>query len=330
MANITIKDVAREAGVAVETVSRVLNNRGYISQKTRDKVEGAMKKIGYIPNAFAQGLSKKKMDCIAVIVPHIVHPYFAAVISELEKVAGERGYKLLVHNSGGDKKREKYLLQLCQSSFISGVLLFSAEISANFLKGVQIPVVMVERGPVGNSVNVQCDNAAGGRMAAEHLMQKGCKKLMVISTTSIVGMPGDERDLEFVRVCREAGCEVNSYRASEDQYALLDYHAEIERALSEHPDVDGIFATSDLIAAQVIQCCCRRNLPIPEKVKLVGFDDVPLSMYLYPTLTTIRQPIADIVKCAVDSMEKISEGKRTRKNIVLPVELVERESTADR
>lgn len=327
MANVTIKDVARDAGVAVETVSRVLNNRGYISQKTRDKVEASMKRIGYIPNSFAQGLSKKKMDCIAVIVPHIVHPYFSTVISELENVASERGYKVFVYNSGGDKNKEKYLLKLCQSSFISGVLLFSSEISARFLKSVQLPVVLVERGPVGNSVNVQCDNVTGGGLAARHLISKGCKRPIVIGTANTEGMPGDKREEEFSGVCARFGVEVVSYRASEDQYASLDYHAEIEKALEENPGCDGIFATSDLIAAQVIQICHRRNIRIPEDIKLIGFDDVPLAGLLTPALTTIRQPIHDIVKCAVDSIERLSEGETTERNIILPVELVEREST---
>ena len=325
MSNVTIKDVAREAGVAVETVSRVLNNRGYISQKTRDKVYDAMQRIGYIPNAFAQGLSRKKMDCLALIVPHIVHPYFAEVISCMEREATKKGYRVILYNSNADEKKEEYLLRLCQSSFISGVLLFSADISAETLQQLQIPVVMVER-PGVNTVSIQCDNRQGGAMAAEHLLSRGCRKLLVLGTFNMEDMPGDFRDEEFVRICRLRGASVARYQATAQQYATLDYHEIIRRALDEHPDCDGIFATSDLIAAQVIQECHARGRRIPYDIRLIGFDDVQLASLLSPTLTTIRQPVDQIVHTAINAIEQLREGRRVERNILLPVSFVERES----
>ena len=322
----TIKDLAKEADLAVGTVSRVLNNRGYISKGTRDKVYSAMKRIGYSPNAFAQGLSKKKMDCIAVIVPHIVHPYFAKMISRLEKEASKRGYKVIIFNSSGDAAKESDELLRYQSSFISGVLLFSADISAEALMNFRIPLVLVEREPAGNAVSIQCDNVAGGRLAANHLIKKGCRNLIVISSLNTADMPGDDRENEFVRVCSESGATVKRYSAGSEQYISLDYHDLICRALNENPDCDGIFATSDLIAAQVIQECGRKGLRIPEDIKLVGFDDVELAGLTTPTITTVHQPIREIAEAAIETIEKLNEEKKVPRKIVLPVTLIERDS----
>ena len=322
----TIKDLAKEADLAVGTVSRVLNNRGYISKGTRDKVYSAMKRIGYSPNAFAQGLSKKKMDCIAVIVPHIVHPYFAKMISRLEKEASKRGYKVIIFNSSGDAAKESDELLRYQSSFISGALLFSADISAEALMNFRIPLVLVEREPAGNAVSIQCDNVAGGRLAANHLIKKGCRNLIVISSLNTADMPGDDRENEFVRVCSESGATVKRYSAGSEQYISLDYHDLICRALNENPDCDGIFATSDLIAAQVIQECGRKGLRIPEDIKLVGFDDVELAGLTTPTITTVHQPIREIAEAAIETIEKLNEEKKVPRKIVLPVTLIERDS----
>ncbi|MBO5551653.1 MAG: LacI family DNA-binding transcriptional regulator [Lachnospiraceae bacterium] len=322
----TIKDLAKEADLAVGTVSRVLNNRGYISEQTRDKVYSAMKRIGYSPNTFAQGLSKRKMDCIAVIVPHIAHPYFAKIISRLEKEASRRGYKVIIFNSSGDAAKESDELLRYQSSFISGALLFSADISAEALMSLQIPLVLVEREPVGNAVSIQCDNVMGGGIAANRLIEKGCRNLITISSLNTADMPGDDRANEFVRVCRESGATVKRYSADPSLYLASDYHAVITQALDENPECDGIFATSDLIAAQVIQECNKKGLRIPGDIKLVGFDDVELARLTSPTITTVHQPIHEIAEAAIETIERLNEGKKVSKKIILPVKLIERES----
>ncbi len=323
----TIKDVAKEAGVAVETVSRVMNNRGYISQKTKDKVHEAMKKLGYTPNSFAQGLSKKNMDCIAVIVPSVSHPYFSSIVYNLECEASLRGYKVFLYDSNGDVRKESQALRICQSSFVSGVLLFSADIPAEFLEKLKIPVALVERNPVGSTISVQCDNAMGGRLAFDHLISCGCKNMIVISTMNQIDMPGDLRESAFVARANELGIAIKIYDAKYNDFINMSYHKIINQALDENPDCDGIFATSDLIAAEVIQCCVKRGRSIPSDVKLVGYDDVPLASITTPTLTTIRQPIKEIAVNAIEAIEALHDGIYTPKGVTLPVTLIKREST---
>lgn len=322
----TIKDVAERAGVAKETVSRVLNNRGYISEETRDKVYRAMEELHYTPNAFAQGLSKKNMDSIAVVVPHINHPFFAAMISGIEHEARERGYKMFLYHSNGEPEQEGRILQLCQSSFISGVLLFSAEISAEIMARYNIPIILIEREAVSGAYSIQSDNKLGGKLAADYLLQSGRRDLLVIGARNHGHMPGDIRAAEFVRICGEAGVECHTYLSTPGQYQDMEHQELIEQALNEHPGADGIFATSDVIGAQVLQVCHDRRIKVPKQIRIVGFDDVSTARLTYPRLTTIHQPIREMARKAMEAVDAIQAGGTFSPLTILPVTLVKRET----
>ena len=323
----TIRDVAEEAGVAVETVSRVLNNRGYISDKTRKKVYDAMDAIGYTPNIFAQGLSKGNMDCILVIVPMIVHPYFVKSIACIEAEAKKRGYKVFLYNSDGDTDMESRAISLCQGSFMSGVILYSSLFPIEELIKLKIPVVLVEREARDDIVSIRCDNVEGGVLAARHLMDCGCQGMVIISIKTERSMPGDLRSRYFISECESAGVTVSKYYVDERSSQELDFHEVIRKALKENPNCDGIFATSDVIASGVIQECNALGIKIPEDIQLVGFDDVQLAMLTSPRLTTVRQPVESMAAAAVRAIEQMNEGENPETNIMFPVSLVQREST---
>ena len=323
----TIRDVAEEAGVAVETVSRVLNNRGYISEKTRKKVYDAIDAIGYTPNIFAQGLSKRNMDCILVIVPSIVHPYFVKSIACIETEARKRGYKVFLYNSEGDTDMESKAISLCQGSFMSGVILYSSLFPIEELIKLEIPVVLVEREAKDDIVSIRCDNVEGGVLAARHLMDCGCRNMVIISIMTERSMPGDLRSRYFISECESAGVTVNEYYVDTESDQAVDYHEVIRKALKENPNCDGIFATSDVIASGVIQVCNAMGLKIPDDIQLVGFDDVQLATLTSPRLTTVRQPVDRMAAAAVKAIEMINAGEKPKTGIMLPVSLVQREST---
>lgn len=324
----TMKDVAQEAGVAVETVSRVLNNRGYISKKTRAKVESAMVELNYRPNEFARGLSKKNMDMLAIVVPHITHPYFSRVIYCLEKEAAQRGYKLLLFNSSIGIDRERLVLELCQSSFINGVLLYSFDVSAEELMQYHVPIVTSELMKENGAGCVRCDNAIGGRLSAEHLIERGCRRLVVIGSVLDENMPAIGREESFMSACADAGIMCRVYKSDIRDYLTLDYHEFLRSALAECADCDGIFATSDVIAAQVIQELTRMGRRIPQDVKLIGFDDSYLTELTTPRLTSVHQPIEAMTAAALDIIENWGNGlTEEQKNLTFPVSLTVREST---
>ena len=323
----TLKDVAAECGLTVTTVSRVLNNRGYISDETRKKVYAAMDKLNYRPNEVARSLSKKTTNTIGVIVPHIRHPYFAEMISNIENAASKHGYKIILCNSKGRSNKEKEYLDMCTSNRVAGIILFSGSVAVQEFTDSNIALVTVERFVENGTAAVECDNKQGGELAAQHLIDCGCKRLLHVSGILGNSMPADDRALGFVEVCEKTGIEYEVVATSMGQYNSLDYHDMLEGALEYGRRFDGVFASSDLIASQILQVCSKIGKRVPEDIKIVGFDDVMISQITNPPISTIHQPIKEMAEAAVDMVIAASEGKTVPKRTLLPVTLVKREST---
>ena len=323
----TLKDVAKETGLTVSTVSRILNNRGYISEDARQRVRDAMQKLDYQPNEVARSLSKKTSNTIGVILPHISHPYFAKVISCLESAADARGYKILLFNSKGrDDKQAKYV-EICKSNRVAGVILMSGLVSMENLKSLTVPLVTIERSLEWGTAGIECDNYNGGRLAAEHLIERGCRKILHISGVNETKMPADAREQGFVDVCERHHVAHREIKTTIRQYNEGEYHEFLREALIQNRDCDGIFASSDIIAAQIIQVARKFQIRIPEDMKLVGFDDTTVSSLTTPTITTIHQPVEEMVRAAVSALLDAAQGKLVPSRTILPVRLIEREST---
>ncbi|KAB1438325.1 LacI family DNA-binding transcriptional regulator [Candidatus Galacturonibacter soehngenii] len=323
----TLKDVAKETGLAVSTVSRVLNSRGYISEETKKSVYDAMKKLNYQPNEVARSLSKQTTNTIGVIVPHIKHPYFAELISHIEAAANHRNYKILLFNSRDRDEKEKEILDMCNRNRVAGIILCSGTVEMNKFEGIHVPLITIERNLEMGTAAVECDNLKGGRMAARHLIEKGCTNLAVISGVRGNYMPADDREIGFMEVCKECGITYQAFKTNEVQYNMGEYHELIEEVLTQNKEVDGIFASSDLIAAQVLQVCSRLKISVPKDLKVVGFDDVLVSSITTPTITTIHQPIKEMAQMAISMLVDASKDKMVASKTTLPVSLVEREST---
>ncbi|MDD2970880.1 MAG: LacI family DNA-binding transcriptional regulator [Lachnospiraceae bacterium] len=323
----TLKDVAEKAGVTVTTVSRVINNRGYIGEQTRQKVQEAMKELHYQPNELARSLSMKRTNTIGIIVPHIVHPYFAKLISELESEAAAHKYKILLCNTKAETKKELEYIDMCKSNRVSGIVLCSRNVDIKKMKNLDIPVITIERYLDAGTVGIECDNYQGGRMATEHLIEAGCRNLIHLSGIKNENMPADARAEGFRDVCKEHGIQHREMLSNNKIYSTMDYHEYIRQAIREVPDVDGIFASSDLIAAQTIQVCNELNLKIPDQIKIVGFDDVDIAKYTTPMITTIHQPVHEMASWAIEFIEKSLRKEVIPEQLKLPVSLVKRQTT---
>ena len=196
----TLKDVAKASGLTVGTVSRVLNNRGYISDKTREKVYQVMKELNYQPNEMARSLSKQKNNTIGIILPQIEHPYFAKVLGRLEKEASKRGYRTTVFVSKNKEEREEECIEMCKSARVAGVVLCSGCFGTEKFTGLDFPLITLERSIDQATSGIECDNYQGGVVATELLIEKGCKKLMYIGGRSAgdsIAMPGDYSEVGF-------------------------------------------------------------------------------------------------------------------------------------
>lgn len=323
----TIKDVAKEAGLSVTTVSRVMNNRGYISDETKKKVADAMAAIGYKPNEMARMLSKQSSNIIGVIVPHITHPYFAQLISGIEKRANYYKYRIMLFNSKDNTEKLKEYLEMCESSRVAGIILCSGDVAMKEINSLGVPLVTIERYLEDGTATVECDNTLGGEIAAKMLIEAGCKNLLCIGGVFNNAMPADDRTKGFEKICVREGVNYCIEGTTLYEYKQMEYKAELETILLSKPEIDGIFASSDIIAAQTIQVCHKLNRNIPKDIKLIGFDDVILASLTSPQISTIHQPISEMSEIAVDLLVKAADGNVVPRRTILPVEYVKRETT---
>ena len=326
----TIVDVARLAGVTPTTVSRVINNRGYISEKTKKRVQEAMDELGYQPNEIARSLTKQKSNTIGVIVPHISHPYFAKLISNLENEAAKKDYKIILCNSKEKAEKEKQYLDMCKSNRVAGIVLCSGNVEYNMINTGNIPIVLLEKNFEKGKLGIQCDNYQGGKLATEHLIECGCKKILHLSGVIDEEMPADNREKAFIDVCSKNEIEYFIKKYDIDTYNQMNYYDYIKAALNEIEGVDGIFASSDLIAAQVIQVCNEIKIRIPEDIKLVGFDDVDISQLTTPRITTVHQPIKEMARLSIELIDAKYNNIEVNEKTILSIKLIIRESTVNK
>ncbi len=330
----TLRDVAEKAGITVTTVSRVLNNRGYISDQTREKVYAAMRELHYRPNEVARSLSKRRTNVIGVIVPSVMHPFFSKVVHFLEQAAAAKGYKIMLCSSNHEREKEIEYIDMLRSNKVAGIVICSRTQDIAEHLDLGMPVVTFERELPGEIVSVSCDNYQGGAAATRHLLACGCRRLVHISGTAGVLMAADRRGAAFADVCRAAGAEYALYHTEEAQFLSMDYGGFIRTVIEDtvlHKPAgeraDGIFASSDVIAAQVLQACAACGVRVPEEMKLVGFDDTEIALLTTPQITTVCQPVEDMCRYSIAYILRRLEGETVPTRTVLPVRLVVRGTT---
>lgn len=326
----TLKDVAKESGLTVTTVSRVLNDRGYISSEAKEKVKEAMLKLNYQPNEVARSLSKQSTNTIGVIVPHINHPYFAKLISYLEHQAYINGQKILLFNSKEKHSKEKEYLEMCSGNRVSGIILCSGDIELNEFDSFDIPLITIERYAQNTIASIECDNFSGGELAATHLIECHCKHLMYFGKVNETAMPADLRAEGFRKICESSKVIHKEIETKETQSGRIDYRSEIAKILMVNPETDGIFVNSDVLAAQFLQVCASMHIKVPDQMKIIGFDDADICELTSPALTTIHQPLAEMAKTAIEFLLHAKEGMLIPSRTILPVNLVKRETTIER
>ena len=325
--SITLKDVAVKAGVTVTTVSRVINNRGPISEKTREKVYRVMKELNYQPNEAARSLAKKHTKIIGVIVPSVKNPFFAEIVEYLEYYASQRQYKIMLCNSYHQKDKEIEYIEMLKTNKVTGIVISSRTEGIKEYLGTNMPVVSFERVISSDISAVACDNYMGGVLATQCLLDCGCRYVGHIGGTVNVSMIADERCRGFLDVCEQAGVSHKVFMTEESQFESMNYTEFLEDLLTDNPDIDGIFCSSDVIAAELIYACSRRGLQIPQDMKIVGFDDINVATLVTPHITTIHQPLSQMCSAAIDKIIDMKEKKSLPSRTILSVTLCKRETT---
>ncbi|MFC3747399.1 LacI family DNA-binding transcriptional regulator [Paenibacillus sp. GCM10012306] len=323
----TIKDVALKAGVSVTTVSRVLNNRGYLSEELKKKVYDTMEELNYRPNELARSLSRSKSNIIGLIIPFVSHPFFGELTSHIEEHAYRNGYKLLLCNSQLDKLKEFEYIDMLRSSRVDGIIMGSHTLEVEAYRQIHLPLVTFDRQISPEIPYVCSDNYRGGVLATSLLADKGCRKLAHIGVHPHLNLLSHQRYVAFRDVAEQRGIWHTSLHTDVNGYKLEEYDALLERLFLEHPDIDGIFASSDILAAYALKACQNSGRRVPEDVRIIGYDGIAQRKLQTPLISTIRQPIEEISKRAVELIIEQMQGKAVASEHILPVELEEGATT---
>lgn len=329
---IKITDVAEKSGVSVTTVSRVLNNRGYISQKTRDRVYQAMKELNYQPNEMARSLFRKKSNMIGLIIPAVSHPFFSELTYYLENIAHDKGYKLLLCNSNRDVAKERKYIELLKKNQVDAIIMGSAVLEIEHYLNLNLPILSFDRQLSDEIPLVTSDSYSGGMLAAQHLIAQGCRSFAYVYRG--IGGPhhtallASGRAQGFGDGLAQHGLEALQLPLEQNISQPAELHVDaIVGFLKQHPEIDGIFASSDLIAAEIIQACRMLDLLIPGNIKLIGYDDTSIASLTSPRLSSIKQPLREMSEYIIETIISQIEGEAVPMMRTFPVSLVRREST---
>ena len=295
-----LTDVAKLAGVSPTTVSRVINKKGYLSEKTIQKVNDAMRELGYKPNNLARSLQGKSAKLIGLIFPKISHVFYAELIDKLEHELFKKGYKTIICNSEHDSEKEREYIEMLEANQVDGII--SGSHNRNL--SPDIPVV-------------SSDNYAGGVLAAQTLAKTGAKSIIMITGNDNSNSPTGLRHAGFASILPKAPI----INVSSD-FSPLRKEMEIKNILTKQKP-DAIFASDDLTAILVIKIAQELGISVPDKLKVIGYDGTYFIENFYPHLTTIKQPLEEIARLTVDLLLQKIEGKEVATTgYFLPVSLL--------
>lgn len=328
----TLKNLAARAGVHPSTISRVVNNDPLlrVSPETRARIEALLQETGYRPDVVARSLKLRQTFVLAMIIPDITNPLFANIFLGIEDAASERGYSVLLANTGGSPERERDRLRTVQARQVDGLILASAMLrdpSVGWLREQSIAHVLVNRYSDQRDLFVGADDFGGARAATQHLLSLGHRRIAHLSGGSGIST-AVERRRGYVTAMREAGIEPDPALVAESGYLEETGRAAMERLLALPEPPTAVFAVNDMAAIGAHRALLDRGLRIPEDVALVGYNDVPLASRLEPPLTTLRVPAREFGRLSAEMLvERIRTGGATLRRVILPVELVVRGST---
>ena len=327
----TINDVARHAGVSPITVSRVINNSGYISPKTRERVQAAIDELGYVPNIIARSLRSKRTNTLALVITDITNPFFTSLARGVEDTASDAGFNVIFCNTDESiEKEEKYVSLLLQKQ-VDGILLVpanSASLSIELIQEQDTPVVILDRKVFNVNVDVvRCDSEASAYQLTRLLIQEGHTSIANLSGPKEVST-AEDRVRGYWCAMSEAGL-ANPDLVFYGSYTQASGYENARRAMALSPRPTAFFTGNNFIAIGALKALQEAGLKMPDDFSLVTFDDLPLSIMLEPMLTVARQPAYEmgcrgtqllLRRLSEDVPEKCTE-------VLLPIEIVLRQIT---
>jgi len=328
----TIVDVAKLAKVSVSTASYALNGSNKVSEKTREKVLQAAAKLNYRANSFAQNLKKNKTDLIALMVNDIVGPFYSELVKGIQDVASILGYNVMIFCESTIGKGSGY--SFLKERLVEGAVILTFGITDEQvieLRQDGFPLVLLDRVINESDISsILIDNEKGARLAVQHLIELNHRKIGYIS-----GSEHSHDNLErfngYAETLKQNGITIDKRFVLQGDFTEKSGYLLLKNFLTDEQELPtAFFAANDEMAIGAIKAIKEKGLKVPEDISIVGFDDIPISEYIQPNLTTVRRPTYELGSIAAHVLFNLINGKTKSSTVTLDVELIERASTKER
>jgi LacI family transcriptional regulator len=336
---VTISQVAKEAGVSSQTVSRVINNRQEITPETRQHVQDVIKRLGYQPNAIARSLSQRRSHTLGVVTSGLEYYGPSHILVGIEQGANQEGLSILLNLlHQPESENIEPIVNSLISRQVEGIIWAVPEIGNNrswfreVLPQLTIPVIFLSTQPRDNLHVVEIDNRKGGYIATQHLLERGYRKIGLIAGP-LNWRAASERRRGWQDALTAAGVPLSDSLIVEGNWSAESGKRSLHQLLENYPDVQAVFACNDQMALGLMRAAQALGKRIPEDLAVVGFDDTPESAFYNPPLTTIRQDLHQLGHMAIQTFLRIREAEHKGESTVhaqtiwLQPQLIVREST---
>jgi LacI family transcriptional regulator len=326
---VTIKDVAREAGVSVATVSRVWNEAAFVSPETRQRVAEIASRLGYSPHGAARSLITRTTKAVGVLLPDLYGEFFSEIIRGIDHTVQAAGYHILVSSSHDSKDEIDAALRSMRGR-VDGLIIMSpdpeAQRTLNSLQG-SFPVVLLNGGAEENAFDtITIENHEGARAMVRHLLALGHTRIAMIGGPER-NYDAAERRRGYESALQESGIVLDSSLVVQGDFSDLSGHKAVKEILDLEVQPTAIFAANDSMAIGALSALHERGLRVPKDVAVAGFDDIPLARYMNPQLSTVHVDISQLgERAAALLLSSLQQGTRPRQQIQLSTTLVIRSS----
>jgi DNA-binding LacI/PurR family transcriptional regulator len=328
MDKVNISKVAAMANVSQSTVSRALNGSGYVSPVAKEKIDQVVKDLGYRQNMLAKKLRTNETRFIGLVIPDITNDFFARLAKNIEDVLQKEGYALFLCNSEEDQQKEDFYITTLLDNQVDAIITSPSTNTANKkLASSTIPIVYADRlleTDRPNAASITSDNEYGGRLAAEKLIATKAANIVILKEGYKISSAATERIKGFIKAL-EAFPHIK-YVTFDVAISAQSGYAVMDKILKERT-FDAVFCTSDVIAIGAIKCLNDHKIKIPDSVQVIGFDGIAMGTFLTRPLTTIVQDVESMGKAIGTTVLAMIRGEPFDRLIVLPVSLLERETT---